>query len=628
MAVGDSTSLELSHRMEDSGKTIKVSLLWKGNNYSVEIDSGASLKDLGYELRKLTGVTAETLRLIVPRLNGKGSILMLPFSDDHSSLSLQESNIVEDKTIRMMGVSEEEVEGVRIEAMPDMRILGFEEEERRLRQKKYVSSASIKLPQGTYIFCDFRTLQLPGIELNPPASAALKRMHMLATDPAIIAIMNKHRWRVGIMTELAPVGYVGVSPRCLLGFNKNQGEEISLRLRTDDLKGFRKYQSIKKTLLHELAHMVYTEHDENFYALDRQLNKEAESLDWTKSRGHTLNGTKLMYDDDEENFFFDDNENFSQRLGGNQSDNLGNARESSVAAAYRRLSQTSDSKLSEEPDPDDLVDVRDENKQPVLPKAQCDSMSKFEPDPDDTTEADATKTEPGHSWIPSNPRDASAPEHHSGSNEMASDLAHTTEDDDEPDPDDLETRASIGEVENMKISNDTIMLGGNGVEDTQAPPDPNIAEPYPDYNPVVTEKETIMEVDEPDPDDQEIQRIQYSVTIISNRLKKAISSLETEVSPAQATSVLQMLLKVVRNIIEQPQEMKFKRLRKGNPAIKRNILNFAAAVEILSVVGFVEEMVSEGTGVQEPYLVLKRNDPGLLWIAKSMIEELHSTSSS
>jgi len=74
-------------------------------------------------------------------------------------------------------------------------------------------------------------------------------MHMLACDPGIIAIMNKvkvppfqngtiyntvivsdtvfflfhlsqHRWRVGIMTEMAPVGYVGISPKCILGFNK------------------------------------------------------------------------------------------------------------------------------------------------------------------------------------------------------------------------------------------------------------------------------------------------------------------------------------------------------------------------------------------------------------------------
>ena len=86
------------------------------------------------------------------------------------------------------------------------------------------------------------------------------------------------------MTEMAPVGYVGVSPKCILGFNKvsishyntyiiekngqtlvfeniltillfmqNMGEEISLRLRTDDLKGFWKYESIKKTLIHELV---------------------------------------------------------------------------------------------------------------------------------------------------------------------------------------------------------------------------------------------------------------------------------------------------------------------------------------------------------------------------------------
>lgn len=79
------------------------------------------------------------------------------------------------------------------------------------------------------------------------------------------------------MSEKAPEGYVGISPKCILGFNKvstsvaiakpgcdfpfsccslnvqNQGEEISLRLRTDDLKGFRKYESVKKTLLHEFV---------------------------------------------------------------------------------------------------------------------------------------------------------------------------------------------------------------------------------------------------------------------------------------------------------------------------------------------------------------------------------------
>ena len=39
------------------------------------------------------------------------------------------------------------------------------------------------------------------------------------------------------------------------------------------------------------------------------------------------------------------------------------------------------------------------------------------------------------------------------------------------------------------------------------------------------------------------------------------------------------------------------------------------AMKVLSVVGFMEENVGS-----EPSLVLKRNDPGLLWLAKSVLE--------
>lgn len=66
----------------------------------------------------------------------------------------------------MMGVTEEEVNGVQKDATPDMRILGFEDEERRRLRLKKLSSTSIKLPQGPYIFCGFRTLQLPGVEVS------------------------------------------------------------------------------------------------------------------------------------------------------------------------------------------------------------------------------------------------------------------------------------------------------------------------------------------------------------------------------------------------------------------------------------------------------------------------------
>lgn len=41
---------------------------------------------------------------------------------------------------------------------------------------------------------------------------------------------------MGLLSEMPPEGKVGVSAVCVLGYNVNRGQEISLRLRTDDLK--------------------------------------------------------------------------------------------------------------------------------------------------------------------------------------------------------------------------------------------------------------------------------------------------------------------------------------------------------------------------------------------------------
>ena len=67
----------------------------------------------------------------------------------------------------MMGVSEDEVDKVLQNAKVDLRIAGFDEEEKRLRQRTSARSQTLlKLPQGPYTFCDFRTLQIPGIEVH------------------------------------------------------------------------------------------------------------------------------------------------------------------------------------------------------------------------------------------------------------------------------------------------------------------------------------------------------------------------------------------------------------------------------------------------------------------------------
>ncbi|MED6187382.1 hypothetical protein PIB30_075912, partial [Stylosanthes scabra] len=308
-----------------------------------------------------------------------------------------------------MGVLSNEVEEVLQNAKVNFRIAGFEDEEKRMKQRvSHGSRISLKLPQA---------------ESSP--SEALKRMHMLAADPGIVAIQNKHRWRVGIMTEMAPIGYVGMSPKCLLSFNKNQGEEITLRLRTDDLKGFRKYESIKKTLLHELAHIIHTEHDANFYALDKQLNQEAANLDWTRSISHTLSGVKNSEIHEED--FISESSNVPQKLGGNRIDHLGSARESSVSAAYLRMADVSlnksgGSEVNQELDADYSRDNPDHVMFVSKEIVAAEKGLSGEPDPDDHT-FKGMKQEP-------DPDDAG----HEALHNQTSDMYLSRE----PDPDDSE----------------------------------------------------------------------------------------------------------------------------------------------------------------------------------------------
>ncbi|CAK9161423.1 unnamed protein product [Ilex paraguariensis] len=667
-----------------------ISVTWRTNKFVLKMRSDASLKDLGHNLQELTGVEADTMRLIVP--SNKSSKLLSPFSDEHSFLSLQEASAFEGKSIRMMGVPKDEVDEVIQNAKTDLRIAGFDEEDKRLRQRMLDRPhTSMKLPQGTYIFCDFRTLHIPGIELNPPASQALKLMHMLAADPGIIAIMNKHRWRVGIMTEMAPVGYVGVSPKCILGFNKNHGEEISLRLRTDDLKGFRKYESIKKTLLHELAHMVFSEHDANFYALDKQLNQEAATLDWTKSRSHSLSGVKYS-EHFEEEFNVDSHSSLSRKLGGEASDQLANARASSVAAAYRRVANTSahsfeTSGVREEPDPDDSgSDIHKESEcmdfvrkeVNIMPTTKARWRLDGEPDPDDSESSGAMEFEP-YSRL-SESRTMAEPD--PDDSEMALFVPPLMTDMEiaqnkpweEPDPDDLEVSLKNGvvietvdsRIQPWKINHepdtDESGAGQNNTRfgniakpvqdslvietlenkmqlneackepDADDPPANGImrSEPDPDDDMVAPQGISGRQDVEPDPDDQELQRIQDPVAVVCGRLQKAIEMLRSEVHPSEAATVLQTLFKIIRNVIEHPDEIKFKRLRKlfllmvnvlqANPRIQRDVVNYKAALEILTLIGFNEDVVLDEIGKAETYLVLKRNDPGLLWLAKSSLE--------
>ncbi|KXZ55715.1 hypothetical protein GPECTOR_2g1265 [Gonium pectorale] len=168
-------------------------------------------------------------------------------------------------------------------------IRGFDDELKRAARRRRTaatSAASLRPPTAEYTFGDYKTWDWPG--LRPPPGEAMKLLYRLANDPGILGVMAAHRYKVGLLSEMPPEGRVGVSPMCILGVNINAGQEISLRLRTDDLKGFRKYERIRETLIHELAHMEFGEHGLDFKQLNSQLGRECEAINARYSGGRSL----------------------------------------------------------------------------------------------------------------------------------------------------------------------------------------------------------------------------------------------------------------------------------------------------------------------------------------------------
>lgn len=145
------------------------------------------------------------------------------------------------------------------------------------------SSSVHSLGGGEYGFGSIEAL--PGFSDAHEVEAIL---HRLSTDRGILSAMRERRWRVGALKEMPPQGRVGVDPVCVLGYNVNRGQEIRLRVRTDDRKGFRSIAQLLHVLAHELAHNVRDEHDDEFKETMRWVERKIKHVDWRGAGGHVL----------------------------------------------------------------------------------------------------------------------------------------------------------------------------------------------------------------------------------------------------------------------------------------------------------------------------------------------------
>lgn len=326
-------------------------------------------------------------------------------------------------------------------------------------------------------------------------------------------------------------------------------------------------------------------------------------MDWTKSRGHMLSGHKI-FDSYEDEFVLEPEITVAgHRLGG-ESSSLASARALSGAAAYQRFLNVSakvdhasgtkveynhdvpqesvNETMKVEPDPDDAMHVDSAAGISLVgqhtigySEPEPDAVGKqssnrcLEPDPDDSSNANNLNQE-----LRFDGRHHSEPDPDDGTNavlecgnkmEVDSELANSiTVLKYDPDPDPADSSNAI-------INQDLVIDGKHGEEPD--PDDTTCQDVLKSENETqrITEQSgnsTVLK-SEPDPDDHvgdsnsnELQRIEEPVAALCSRLQKSIEMLRLQATPAEAESAIQTLFKIIKNVIEHPNEIKYKRLRK------------------------------------------------------------------
>ncbi|GIL57599.1 hypothetical protein Vafri_12795 [Volvox africanus] len=263
-----------------------IHITWRGRTTTISLpNADPALDELGMSIERELGASFETIKLLVP--GRKGHIAPARQRGQMASTT----GLSDGCKALLLASSAEDITNIRASTdLPGMR--GFDDELKRAARRRQTarSSDNPQPPKAEYTFAAYEAWQRPG--LHPHPAEALKLLYRLANDPGVMGVMATHCYSVGLLSEMPPEGKVGISPVCILGVNVNAGQEISLRLRTDDLKGFRKYERIRETLIHELAHMEFGEHDNNFKQLNSQLARECATINARFVGGHSLLAVK------------------------------------------------------------------------------------------------------------------------------------------------------------------------------------------------------------------------------------------------------------------------------------------------------------------------------------------------
>ncbi|KAF1735369.1 Ubiquitin and WLM domain-containing metalloprotease SPC [Beauveria bassiana] len=282
---------------EPDSDCITLSINHRQATCDMQFPPDATVVQLFEELEETLGIPVANQKILVP----KGPLLKAPFKNPDMGLAE-----LQGKTLKLMGSASCEVQAVqtmceRIKQRAAARLA----QRGKARPHRKPATGAASADDTKYTFLQVKPLQgLP----RPERSLAL--LMRLKDDPGIKATMKKRKYTVALLTEMEPLAntqstHEGTSR--ILGLNRNKGEVIELRLRTDAHDGYRDYKTIRKTLCHELAHNIHSDHDRNFWDLCHTIEREVDAADW-KTGGHTLgetsryvvSGQQEYGDDDEE----------------------------------------------------------------------------------------------------------------------------------------------------------------------------------------------------------------------------------------------------------------------------------------------------------------------------------------
>ncbi|PRT52809.1 hypothetical protein B9G98_00429 [Wickerhamiella sorbophila] len=224
---------------------------------SLEVDDNLSIKELQGLIEKQFHVPASGQSFLA---NGKRIVL---------NPEAKISDPVGGKTptkIMVLGSSQQKSDEIASSANAYIR------QEARREQAVASLAARKRAPAVTTAPTEYTFHEIKALPYGD-SQGALDYLQRIKDDLGVRVLMEKYKLKVNVLSELDPALNTGSKER-RLGLNRNRGEMIELRIRTDDYMGFCNFNEVKKVLCHELAHNTQDDHDEAFWKVCRLYERE------------------------------------------------------------------------------------------------------------------------------------------------------------------------------------------------------------------------------------------------------------------------------------------------------------------------------------------------------------------